>query len=98
MKELVRTLIKNRKPLLLGLGILLIISMWLGSSIVNLVHNKLENKKLARQSVELDREYQELLLKKERLEKQDPALIEDIARTEYNLAKPNEIEVRFSTK
>ena len=98
MHELVRTLIKNRKPLLLGLGVLLIVSLWLGSSIVNLVHNKLENKKLARQSIELDLEHQELLLKKERLEKQDPALIEEIARTEYDLAKPDEIEVRFNTK
>ncbi len=95
MQELVRTLIKNRKPLLIGLGLLLIVSLWLGSSIVNLVHNKIESKRLARQTIELDREHEALLLKKERLEKKDPALIEEIARTEYDLAKPGEIEFRF---
>ncbi len=96
MKEFINALIKNRKPLLVVLGLLLVIIGWLGNSISNLVHNKLEAQKLARQRLELDQEYEQLVQKKALLEAQDPALIEQIARTEYDLAKPGEIEFRFT--
>ena len=98
MKEVINTLIKNRKPLLVGVGLLAVVALWLGSSIVSLVHNKRETSRLAHQSTALDAEHETLLRTKELLEQQDPALVEKIARTEYDLAKPNEIEFRFTDK
>ena len=98
MKELVKTLIRNKKPLLVGLALLAVVFSWIGGSIINLVHNKMEKTKLLRQLVVLDQEYQELLHTQKLLEEQDPVLLEKIARTEYNLAKPDEIEFRFPTK
>ena len=96
MKEVINTLIKNRKPLLAGLALLAVVALWLGSSIVSLVHNKIETNRLVRKSAALDNEHKNLLHTKELLEAQDPALVEKIARTEYDLAKPNEIEFRFT--
>ena len=98
MKEVINTLIKNRKPLLVGLGLLAVVALWLGSSIVSLVHNKRETSRLMRKSTALDTEHTQLLHTKELLDAQDPALVEKIARTEYDLAKPNEIEFRFTDK
>lgn len=98
MQEFINTLIKNRKPLLAVVGLLTVVGLWLGSSIFNLVHNKLEVQKLTRQSNSLDEEHEELLRTRALLEAQDPALIEKIARTQYGLAKPNEIEFRFTDK
>ncbi len=96
MKEFINTLIKNRKPLFIGLCLLVIVIWWLGNSISNLIYNKLETQKLARKRIELDQEYKQLVQKKALLEAQDPATIEAIARTEYDLAKPDEVEFRFT--
>ena len=41
---------------------------------------------------------EELLAKMKLLEKQDPAYIEELARTQYNMVKPGEIEFRFHVK
>ena len=79
-------------------GIVLIAVLWLGNTVRNLVHNKTELQRLTRQTVQLDTEYEQLLEMRALLEAQDPALIEKIARTEYGLAKPGEVEFRFSTK
>ena len=98
MQELINTVIKNRKPLLVGLGLLVIGVIWLGGSCVSLVHNKMEKSKLLNHSASLDKEYETLLHTKELLETQDPALVEEIARTEYGLAKPGQIEFRFTDK
>ncbi len=98
MQELINTLIRNRKPLLVGLGILAVVALWLGNSVVNLVHNKKETNRLRHQDAALDEEYTALMNTKERLEVQDPALIEEIARLEYDLAAPNEVEFRFTDK
>ena len=98
MHELIDTVVKNRKPLLVGLGLLAIGIAWLGGSCASLVHNKMEKNRLKQRSVALDKEHKTLLHTKERLEAQDPALIEEIARTEYDLAKPGEIEFRFTDK
>lgn len=96
MKEFINTLIKNRKPLFIGLCLLVIVIWWLGNSISNLIYNKIEAQKLARKRIELDQEYKQLVQKKALLEAQDPATIEAIARTEYDLAKPDEVEFRFT--
>jgi len=79
-------------------GIVLIAALWLGNTVRNLVHNKTELQRLTRQTVQLDTEHEQLLEMRALLEAEDPALIEKIARTEYGLAKPGEVEFRFSTK
>ena len=79
-------------------GIVLIAVLWLGNTVRNLVHNKTELQRLTRQTVQLDTEHEQLLEMRALLEAEDPALIEKIARTEYGLAKPGEVEFRFSTK
>ncbi len=98
MQELIDTLIKNRKPLLVGLGFLAVGLLFLGNNLLNLWHNKTEKRRLARQSVQLEEEYQELRHTKELLDNHDPVLLEKIARTQYHLAKPGEIEFRFENK
>lgn len=98
MKKFINTLIKNRKPLLVALGFCAVILLWLGGSLINLVHNKLEKTKLIQRSIFLDKEQAELLRTKQLLQEQDAALLEKIARTEYDLAKPGEMEFRFKTK
>ena len=87
-----------QKPLLLTLLAAAVVILCLGGSFVNLVHNKLELRKLTRQSAQLDKEHDELLAQKDLLEKEDPAYLEHIARTEYHLVKPGETEFRFKTK
>lgn len=88
----------HKKPLMVLTGIVLIAALWLGNTVRNLVHNKTELQRLTRQTVQLDTEYEQLLEMRALLEAEDPALIEKIARTEYGLAKPGEVEFRFSTK
>lgn len=87
-----------KKSLLLTLGSAAVVVFLLGGSFLSLVHNKLELRKLTRQSAALDKEYEKLLDQKDLLEKEDPAYLERIARTEYHLVKPNETEFRFRTK
>ena len=86
------------KSLLLTLGSAAVVIFLLGGSFLSLVHNKLELRKLTRQSAALDKEYEKLLAQKDLLEKEEPAYLERIARTEYHLVKPNETEFRFRTK
>ena len=95
MKTMIRTLLKNKKPLLWGLALLAAGVLLLGGNLISLVHNKIELHRLQRHNVQLDREYEDFLQTKKRLEEEDPVLLERLARTQYNLAKPNEIEFRF---
>ena len=71
------------------------LGIFLGGSILNLVHNKLELRRLTKQSAQLDEEYQKLLAEKKLLEEKDPKYMETLARTRYNMVKPGEIEFRF---
>lgn len=98
MQELINTLVKNRKPLLVGVCLLGVVMLWIGGSLMSLVHNKMEKNKLQQQSKMLDQEHQELLHTKALLEAQDETLLEQIARTQYDLAKPGEIQFRFPPK
>lgn len=98
MKNMIRTLLKNKKPLLWGITLLAVAVLLLGGNLISLVHNKLEMRRLQQQNIRLDREYQTLLQTKQALQKEDPALLEKLARTQYNLAKPDEIEFRFQNK
>jgi len=85
---------KHRLLFVFG-GIVLVLAIFFGQSILNLGHNKKEKYSLKKQSAQLDSEYAQLTDTLEKLKQQDPALLEQIARTQYNLAKPNEIEFRF---
>ena len=98
MKTMVRTLLKNKKPLLWAIALIAVAVLFLGGSLVSLVHNKIEMRRLNRYNTQLDEEYKDLLQTKQQLEKEDPVLLEKLARTQYNLAKPNEIEFRFQPK
>ncbi len=69
--------------------------IFLGGSIFNLVHNKLELRRLTKKSAQLDAQYQKLLAEKKLLEDKDPKYMETLARTRYNMVKPGEIEFRF---
>ncbi len=64
-------------------------------SIYNLVHNKMQLRRLSKKRDFLDKQYVELLAEKKRLEDQDPAYMELLARTRYHMVKPGEIEFRF---
>ena len=98
MNNLKAVLIKNRKPLLLALLAAAAVCWFLGSSIINLIHNKLEYKRLTRLTVQLDQEYQALQAQLDLLESQDPAYIERLARVKYHMSLPGETEYRFHTK
>lgn len=93
--ELKSALLANKKPLLLIGALAVVVVLVLGGSFVSLAHNKMEMRKLIRQSAQLDKEHETLREQLKHLEKQDPAYIEKIARTQYNMVKPGEIEFRF---
>lgn len=97
-RELTDTLRRNKKPLLWGLALTAVVGLFFGGSFVSLVHNKIEKRKLLLRTKQLDSELEKLTQLKEKLEKEDPALIEQIARTEYHFVKPGEIEFRFTRK
>lgn len=96
MQKVTNALLK--KPLLLTLSAAAVVILFLGGSFINLVHNKLELRKLTRQSVQLDAEHEKLLIQKELLEKEDKKFLEKIARTQYHLIKAGETEFRFQAK
>ena len=71
------------------------LGIFLGGSIFNWVHNKLELRRLTKKSAQLDVEYQKLLAEKKLLQEKDPKYMETLARTRYHMVKPGEIEFRF---
>ena len=58
----------------------------------------MEKNKLMRRSKQLDVEFEKLQQLKTKLEQEDPELIEQLARTQYHLVKPGEVEFRFTEK
>lgn len=80
------------------LSVAAVVILFLGGSFINLVHNKLELRKLTRQNAQLDAEHEKLLAQKKLLEKEDKKYLEHIARTQYHLIKPGETEFRFHAK
>lgn len=97
-QELTDLLLRNKKPLLWGAGLTAVVIFFLGSSFISLAHNKLELKKLQKQSAALDKEYTKLQAVMALLEKQDPAYLERLARVKYHMTKKGETEFRFSAK
>ena len=97
MKTMFHTLLKNKKALLWGISLLAVAVLLLGGNLISLAHNKIELRRLHRQNIRLDEEYQTLVKTKKQLQQEDPVLLEKLARTQYHLAKPDEIEFRFQS-
>ena len=91
-----KELTPRQKLLLWGTVATVIAALWLGGGFLNLVHNKLEIRRLTKKQTYLDAQYQELLHTKKLLEQKDPQYMETLARLRYHLVKPGEIEFRFT--
>lgn len=89
---------RQKKLLLWGIILMAAVVFSLGGSFISLVHNKLEFKKLQKQSATLDKEYKALQETWTLLQRQDPAYMERLARAKYHLTKKGETEFRFSSK
>lgn len=98
MNDLKDTLLRNKKPLLVTLGVTAVVCWFLGNTFLNLVHNKLELKRLTKLSTQLDREYETQQAQLELLQKQDPVYMEKLARVNYHMSAKGETEFRFHTK
>ena len=96
MNDLKALIIRHRKPLLAAVLAVAAVCWFLGSSFVNLIHNKMEFNRLTRLSAELDTQYEDLQKRLDLLEKQDPAYLERVARVEYHMSAPGEAEFRFT--
>lgn len=96
MNEIKTLIIRNRKPLLAAVLLAAAVCWFLGSSFVNLIHNKMEYKRLTRVSAELDSQYEDLQRKLELLKKQDPDYLERVARVQYHMSAAGETEFRFT--
>ena len=86
----------HQRILFTGAVLLVVFVLPIFSSILSLWHNKAELRRLTRKRDQLDARYEQLLAEKKRLEEQDPAYMEKLARTQYHMIKPGEIEYRFS--
>ena len=98
MDEIKDFIFENRKLLLWAALVLAAIIWFLGSSIRDIVHNKLEYKRLQTYSAQLDQEYEQLQAKLALLEQQDPKYLEYLARVKYHMSLPGETEYRFKNK
>ena len=96
MNDLKALIIRHRKPLLAAVLAVAAVCWFLGSSFVNLIHNKIEFNRLTRLSAELDTQYEDLQKRLDLLEKQDPAYLERVARVQYHMSAAGETEFRFT--
>ena len=96
MNDLKVYVIRYRKPLLAAVLAVAAVCWFLGSSFVNLIHNKIEFNRLTRLSAELDTQYEDLQKRLDLLEKQDPAYLERVARVQYHMSAAGETEFRFT--
>ena len=92
---MVQNLSAKQKLIIMAAVTVADIGIFLGGSIYNLVHNKLELRRLTKKSAQLDVQYQKLLEEKKLLEDKDRKYMELLARTRYHMVKPGEIEFRF---
>jgi len=76
--------------------VLLVVAV-LGNSLYSLGHNKAEIHRLQVREVRLEKDYERLKEELAKLKEQDPATLERIARTQYNMIKKGETEFRFAT-
>ncbi len=97
MNELKDLIIRNRKPLIAAALVVLAVCWFLGSSFLSLIHNKMEYNRLSKETVELDKQHEELQKRLALLKKQDASYLERVARVKYNMSKNGETEFRFDT-
>ncbi len=97
MNDIKALIVNKRKFLLTSILAVAVVCWFLGSTFVNLIHNKMELRRLTKLSAELDEQYEDLQQKKDLLEKQDPAYLERVLRVQYNMSASGETEFRFTT-
>ncbi|WP_424245994.1 cell division protein FtsB [Elusimicrobium posterum] len=98
MKKVLSKIAKNAKPQLKLWHIIIIVMALFAlfnSSLFNVIHNKMEIKKLTKRNIELDEDYKKLEEQLAKLEAGDKEYLEYLARTKYHLSKPAETEFRF---
>ncbi len=83
------------KIIILGIVILLVLVLPIGNSLFNWWHNQAELRRLTQKRAKLDAKYGQLLAEKKLLETRDPAYMEQLARINYHMVKPGEIEYRI---
>ena len=98
MNDLLDTIRRNKKPLLIILGVIAVVVWFLGSSFLNLVHNKMEFNRLTKVSEQLDQKYEELKAEQKLLQEQDLKHMERLARVKYHMSAAGETEFRFKNK
>ncbi len=98
MNDLLDSIQKNKKPLLIALGVIVVAVWFLGSSFSNLIHNTHERKRLIKLSEELDQKYEELKKEQKLLIEQNPKHMERLARVKYHMSAAGETEFRFKNK
>ncbi len=83
------------KIIILGIVVLLVLVLPIGNSLFNWWHNHAELRRLTQKRGKLDVQYERLLAEKKLLETRDPAFMEKLARNNYHMVKPGEIEYRI---
>ena len=79
-----------------SVAIVLVVLAVLGKSFYSLAHNKKETYRLQARESFLDKDYERLETELSKLREQEPATMERIARTQYNMVKKDEIQFRFA--
>ena len=98
MNELLDTIKRNKRPLLIVLGVIAVVFWFCWHSFSNLVHNKMEFNRLTKVSEQLDQKYEELKAEQKLLQEQNPEHIERLARVKYHMSAAGETEFRFKNK
>ncbi|MBT3392590.1 MAG: hypothetical protein HN833_00355 [Elusimicrobiaceae bacterium] len=77
---------------------LAVIYLVFNGNVRSIIFNSLEIGKLKKEDVKLDKEFIQLNNQLEKLQANDKAYLEYLARTKYNLTKKDEIEFRFKAQ
>jgi cell division protein FtsB len=91
-----KNLSPRMKMIWASVAIVLVVLAVLGKSFYSLAHNKQETYRLQARESFLDQDYERLETELSNLREQDPATMERIARTQYNMVKKDEIQFRFA--
>ena len=84
------------KMIWISVAIVSVVVLVLGKSFYSLAHNKKEIYRLRAREAFLEEDYKRLEAELAKLREQDPATMEHIARTQYDMAKKNEMQFRFT--
>lgn len=95
---MLKKLTPKQKLFAMLVAFVILATLVLGKSIHRLVHNKWEKRTLQKRQVQLDKQYEQLQQLLQKLEQKDPVYLEHLARTQYNMVKPGEVEFRFENE